>query len=407
MQLIVPAFNEEARLPHTLAVLRAFLLSAQESAGPLEVIVVDNGSTDATARLARAAELHRDAGPGHQLRTKGKGAAVRAGMAHSTADVVGFMDADCATDLSALAEGVRLLSAGADVAVASRAVEGSVTTERHSRVRALGATLYRRCTRQIAPGIADTQCGFKVFRGDLAREVFAETRSDGFSFDVEVLGRAQRRGARDRRVPGRLGRRPRLDVPAVLARRVGVLGAGRDRASAAEHARGGPGTARRGRARAARAAARCRGVTAETTDLRGIRVGVVNWRDPWHTLAGGSERYAWEFARAMVEAGAQVEFWTARDEHQVAHEVRDGITSAGGAGLTASTPRCGCGSWSPGCGAASRRGRRPENGIPVFAPLVVGRRTRVLLVMHHVHQEQFRTYFPRPVSDVGRFLEGG
>jgi len=196
MQLIVPALNEEARLPRTLAVLRAFQLSAKESAGPLEVIVVDNGSTDATAQLARAADSL--AMPVHVIscELKGKGAAVRAGVAHSTADVVGFMDADCATDLSALAEGARLLSAGADVAVASRAVAGSVTTERHSRVRALGATLYRRCTQQIAPGIADTQCGFKMFRGALAREVFAQTRSDGFSFDVEVLGRAQRRGAR-------------------------------------------------------------------------------------------------------------------------------------------------------------------------------------------------------------------
>jgi glycosyltransferase involved in cell wall biosynthesis len=196
MQLIVPAFNEEARLPGTLTALRAFLLSAQESAGPVEVIVVDNGSTDATARLARAASSVAMPVQVIACETKGKGAAVRAGVAHSTAEVVGFMDADCATDLAALVDGMRLLSAGADVAIASRAVEGSVTTERHSRARALGARLYRRCTREVAPGIADTQCGFKLFRGELARQVFAETRSHGFSFDVEVLGRAQRRGAR-------------------------------------------------------------------------------------------------------------------------------------------------------------------------------------------------------------------
>jgi dolichyl-phosphate beta-glucosyltransferase len=196
MQLIVPAFNEEARLPSTLAALREFLLSARESAGPVEVIVVDNASTDATAQLAQAAGSVAMPVQVISCGVRGKGAAVRAGIAHSTADVVGFMDADCATDLSALVEGARLLSAGADVAIASRAVPGSVTTERHSRVRALGATLYPRCTRQIAPGIADTHCGFKLFRGDLAREVFASTRADGFSFDVEVLGRAQRRGAR-------------------------------------------------------------------------------------------------------------------------------------------------------------------------------------------------------------------
>jgi dolichyl-phosphate beta-glucosyltransferase len=196
MQLIVPAFNEEARLPRTLAALRAFLLSAQESAGPIEVIVVDNGSTDATAEVARAAGSFAMPVQVVTCEVRGKGAAVRAGVAASTADVVGFMDADCATDLSALVDASRLLSAGADVAIASRAVPGSITTERHSRIRALGAAAYRRCTRQIAPGIADTQCGFKVFRGDLARTIFAETESTGFSFDVEVLGRAQRRGAR-------------------------------------------------------------------------------------------------------------------------------------------------------------------------------------------------------------------
>jgi len=196
MQLIVPAFNEEARLPRTLAALRALLLAAEESAGLVEVIVVDNASTDRTAEVARAADSV--AMPVRVIRcdVKGKGAAVRAGIAETTADVVGFMDADGATDLSALVEGARLLNAGADVAIASRAVPGSVTTERHSRVREWGAAWYRRCTQRVAPGIADTQCGFKLFRGDLAREVFAATAADGFSFDVEVLGRAQRRGAR-------------------------------------------------------------------------------------------------------------------------------------------------------------------------------------------------------------------
>jgi glycosyltransferase involved in cell wall biosynthesis len=147
-------------------------------------------------------------------------------------------------------------------------------------------------------------------------------------------------------------------------------------------------------------------VTAEIPDLRGTRVAVVNWRDPWHHLAGGSERYAWEFARAMVEAGADVEFWTARDEHQVAGEVRDGITIRRRGGTYGFYPSV----WLWFMLARLRRRLDvvvdAENGIPVFAPLVVGRRTRVLLVMHHVHQEQFRTYFPRPVSDLGRFLEG-
>lgn len=146
-------------------------------------------------------------------------------------------------------------------------------------------------------------------------------------------------------------------------------------------------------------------MSAETPDLRGIRVAVVNWRDPWHHLAGGSERYAWEFARAMVEAGGDVEFWTARDGHQAAAETRDGVTVRRRGGTYGFYPSV----WLWFLAARLRRRLDvvidAENGIPVFAPLVVGARTRVLLVMHHVHQEQFRTYFRRPVSDVGRFLE--
>lgn len=196
MQLVIPARNEAARLPRTLDSLRAHALAAGETPGAIEVIVVDNGSTDATARLARAAST-----PAMPVRvvscaTPGKGAAVREGMRHTTSDVVAFMDADGATHLDALVDGMRVIRSGADVAVGSRAVPGSVTTERHSLARVLGARLYRRCTRQVAPGIADTQCGFKIFRGALARAVFGDLVTTGFSFDVEVLARAQRRGAR-------------------------------------------------------------------------------------------------------------------------------------------------------------------------------------------------------------------
>jgi glycosyltransferase involved in cell wall biosynthesis len=146
-------------------------------------------------------------------------------------------------------------------------------------------------------------------------------------------------------------------------------------------------------------------VSAQASDLRGTRVAVVNWRDPWHSLAGGSERYAWEFARAMSEAGAAVEFWTARDRHQAARDHQEGIGIRRRGGTFGFYPSV----WLWLLLARLRRSLDvvidAENGIPVFAPLLVSRRTRVLLVMHHVHQEQFRTYFRRPVSDVGRWLE--
>lgn len=144
----------------------------------------------------------------------------------------------------------------------------------------------------------------------------------------------------------------------------------------------------------------------DPADLKGVRVAVVNWRDPWHSLAGGSERYAWEFALALLEAGAIVDFLTARDRHQSSRESRAGIRIRRGGTQFTFYP------WVWWQLVRSRLVGRSydavidaENGIPVFSPPLVSRRTAVVLVMHHVHQEQFRTYFRPPLAALGRFLE--
>jgi glycosyltransferase involved in cell wall biosynthesis len=139
------------------------------------------------------------------------------------------------------------------------------------------------------------------------------------------------------------------------------------------------------------------------SSLAGRRAAVVNWRDPWHSLAGGSERYAWEFAQALRAAGVRVEFLTARERGQRATEVHQGIEirRAGGPFTF----------YAHAAVALLRRRRRldivvdPECGIPAFSPLFVRRDTAVVLVLHHVHQEQFRTYFPTPLAWLGRTLE--
>lgn len=195
LQIVVPAFNEAARLPGTIELLGAWLRDNLPPWGAVEVIVVDNASTDDTAGVARSLST-----PGLPITVlhcprPGKGAAVRAGMLSTTADLVAFVDADGATSFEALATAVALIEGGADVAIGSRAVAGSVTMTRHSVLRERGAAVYRWSTARLVPGIRDTQCGFKVFRGSLARTVWAETRIDGFSFDVEVLGRSRMTGA--------------------------------------------------------------------------------------------------------------------------------------------------------------------------------------------------------------------
>jgi dolichyl-phosphate beta-glucosyltransferase len=192
VQLIIPAYNEERRLPTTLKALRAYALSTAEvPRPPLEVLVVDNGSTDRTAEVARG--LDSPAMPVRVMRCdeRGKGAAVRAGIATTTSDVVGFMDADGATGLEAFGSATALLAGGADVVIGSRAAPGACTEARHTKIRSVGAAAYRRAAAALVPGIGDTQCGFKILRGELARDVFACCATRGFSFDVEMLARCR------------------------------------------------------------------------------------------------------------------------------------------------------------------------------------------------------------------------
>lgn len=137
--------------------------------------------------------------------------------------------------------------------------------------------------------------------------------------------------------------------------------------------------------------------------LRGARVVVVNWRDLGHSLAGGAEIYAWQYALALREGGAEVRFLTARDTGQSAREVRDGIVvrRVGGA----------LGFYFLALAWLCRHRRDidavidPACGLPSFSPLVTRRGTPSLLIVHHVHQAQFAVHFPAPVAAFGRWME--
>jgi glycosyltransferase involved in cell wall biosynthesis len=137
--------------------------------------------------------------------------------------------------------------------------------------------------------------------------------------------------------------------------------------------------------------------------LAGRRVVIVNWRDLDHSLAGGAEIYAWQYALALHEAGADVRFVTARDAGQSSRETRDGIAvRRGGGALTF---------YLFALGWLLLHRRRidavidPAGGLPSFSPLVLRRGTPALLIVHHVHQAQFGAHFPAPVAAFGRWLE--
>lgn len=188
--MVIPAYNEAKRLPRTLSAIRAYLGDSS-----WELIVVDDGSRDETIHLAHV----------HLPRNMGKARAVAAGVAASHGELVLITDADLSTPIEELAKLRSAIDAGADVAIGSRAKRGAVIELSQPFYRVLmGKSFNLLVQALVLPGIWDTQCGFKLWRGDLAREVFAAMKLDGnVAFDVEVLYRARRRHCRIAELPVR------------------------------------------------------------------------------------------------------------------------------------------------------------------------------------------------------------
>lgn len=200
LEIVIPARNEERRLPAGLAELSAAVKALPPG---IAVVVVDNGSDDRTGDIVR--EWPAGEVPVRLLRCDqpGKGAAVRAGLLATSAPYVGFCDADMATDPAAIALAVRLLQAGTPVVLGSRSHPASDVEDRHTVIRRAGAAVFRAATRVIVPGVADTQCGFKFFHGGIARAAAARLRVTGFAFDVELIARCAQLGAIPVEIPVR------------------------------------------------------------------------------------------------------------------------------------------------------------------------------------------------------------
>jgi dolichyl-phosphate beta-glucosyltransferase len=181
LSVVIPAYNEEHRLGPTVTRIREHLAAR---GGDCEVIVVDDGSTDRTAAIARASGARLI----EQDRNRGKGAAVRAGVLAARRDRVLFSDADLATPIEELAKLEAALDGGADVAIASRAMPDSdIRTRQHPIRELMGRTFNVMVRTLLLGGIRDTQCGFKLFRRDVGHDLFGRATVDGFAFDVEVL----------------------------------------------------------------------------------------------------------------------------------------------------------------------------------------------------------------------------
>lgn len=183
LTVVVPAFNEEARIAETVTTLRETLVPAIGT-DSLQILVVDDGSSDDTATRAKAA----GADVLLQPQNLGKGAAVRAGVIAADGRAVVFTDADLAYPPSAVLEVMKEVESGWDVVVGSRRHEGTTTLVRARWFRELGGRFVNWLTHLVLLGhFRDTQCGIKGFRGDIGRVIFERCRIDGFAFDVEVF----------------------------------------------------------------------------------------------------------------------------------------------------------------------------------------------------------------------------
>jgi glycosyltransferase involved in cell wall biosynthesis len=198
LSLVIPAFNEAARLPATLTKINAYLARQLYDA---EVLVVDDGSADGTAELVR--EWARDWPDLRLIATPhgGKGHAVRAGLLAARGTYAFVCDADLSMPISELSRLVPVADAGAEITIASREGPGA---------RRYGEPLYRHLMGRVfnafvrwavLPGIQDSQCGFKLLRGEWALALARAQTIDGWGFDVELLGIARRQGARIVEVP--------------------------------------------------------------------------------------------------------------------------------------------------------------------------------------------------------------
>jgi dolichyl-phosphate beta-glucosyltransferase len=216
ISIIIPAYNEEKRLPATLSTVQAYLKAASWEF--TEIVVVDDGSRDATAEIARKAGVRLLQNPGN----RGKGYSVRHGMLDAKGDWLLFSDADLSTPIEELE---KLWSAvereRAQAAIGSRDLDRSLIGVRQPLFREFGGRFFNLVIRLVT-GLPfhDTQCGFKLFEGVAAREIFKRQRVERFGFDVEVLFIAQRLGYRTLEVPVRWN-----DVAGTKVKMLGALAA--------------------------------------------------------------------------------------------------------------------------------------------------------------------------------------
>lgn len=204
LSIVIPAFNERQKIARDVEAAARFL-ERENFRG--EIIVVDDGSADDTAEVAQqiampdAVTLLVLCNAAH----RGKGFAVRTGILRARGEYVMFADSGLTVPYDNALRGLRLLQKGScELAHASRRLRASVIPRPQPWPRRFFSLVFRWLVilfLKIPARMTDTQCGFKIYRGDVARELYAQCRTEGFMFDVEIILRALRRGYRIEEFP--------------------------------------------------------------------------------------------------------------------------------------------------------------------------------------------------------------
>jgi dolichyl-phosphate beta-glucosyltransferase len=200
LAIVIPAFNEECRLAFTLRRLQEYLVNQRYD---YEVILVDDGSSDNTVGIARDSLLFKQG----KLKVienhanRGKGFSVRRGILASSAEYILFSDADLSAPIEEFEKLYLAIQFGSDIAIGSRSIKGAEIRRHQPFYRELMGKLFNKLVRIfVLKGLVDTQCGFKLFRGEVVRRLVGLLVIDGFAFDVEVLYLARRLGYRIKEV---------------------------------------------------------------------------------------------------------------------------------------------------------------------------------------------------------------
>ena len=199
LSIVIPAYNESEKIRRDIESAASFFANGRLAG---QVIVVDDGSTDGTGDIAEDTDI------GHKIdlrvvrlgRNRGKGAAIRAGMEVADGEYVMFADSGTCIPFSDVLRGLDILNNyGCDIAHGSRVLKESIIEKQRNWYRRICSSLFRLVVFRwlsIPAELTDTQCGFKMYRGDVGRRLYAECVTDGYMFDVEIILRAVKYGYR-------------------------------------------------------------------------------------------------------------------------------------------------------------------------------------------------------------------